>query len=73
MTTKRCKSFQVMQIAKYCSDEESSRSRLSLTLPGLAPTPGQISGPADEASYWEAIPQAGGPGKEAAQRQGIPG
>eukprot|EP00976_Prorocentrum_cordatum_P041665 844852-Prorocentrum_minimum.AAC.1 len=34
-------------------------------LPGLAPTPGRISGPAERSE-----PPAGGPGKEAAQRQG---
>eukprot|EP00976_Prorocentrum_cordatum_P039008 793302-Prorocentrum_minimum.AAC.3 len=41
---------------------------LTLTLPGLAPTPGRISGPAGFQERSE-LP-AGGPGKEAAQRQG---
>ena len=43
----------------------------SLTLPGLAPTPGRISGPSErrEASLGGDRP-AGGPEKEAAQRQG---
>eukprot|EP00959_Pyramimonas_sp_CCMP1952_P157280 3289017-Pyramimonas_sp.AAC.1 len=43
----------------------------SLTLPGLAPTPGRISGPSErrEAILGGDRP-AGGPEKEAAQRQG---
>eukprot|EP00976_Prorocentrum_cordatum_P084354 1185620-Prorocentrum_minimum.AAC.1 len=43
----------------------------SLTLPGLAPTPGRISGPAERSEgLLGGDPPAGGPGKEAAQRQG---
>eukprot|EP00976_Prorocentrum_cordatum_P064970 1177713-Prorocentrum_minimum.AAC.4 len=49
----------------------SAHPCLSLTLPGLAPTPGRISGPA-ERSLLGGDPPAGGPGKEAAQRQGTP-
>ena len=52
----------------------------SLTLPGLAPTPGRISGPAERSEISASLPEvlllggdppAGGPGKEAAQRQGM--